>query len=219
MLAPIEQWERAVASVAPATADRRALRAIGRDLLGRLSEPHRRYHTTTHVLGVCAALDELHRAGELTSDQLAIAQLAGWFHDAIYAPAQVEPGANEQASASLVTDTLPAAGVADGDIARVRDLVLATASHALTSDRLTAAFHDADLWILSAPVARYAEYSAQVRQEYAHVPDPAFRAGRAAILRPLLLRESVYATATARARWEPRARANVASEIHRLTSA
>ena len=41
---------------------------------------------------------------------------------------------------------------------------------------------DADLAILAATPERYAEYAADVRREYAHVPDDLFRAGRAAVL-------------------------------------
>jgi predicted metal-dependent HD superfamily phosphohydrolase len=100
----------------------------------------------------------------------------------------------------------------------VHELVLATATHDLVADRLAAAFHDADLWILSAPAERYAAYTRQVREEYAAVPDEAFRAGRAGILRLFLDRESIYATDVARQRWEAAARANVAGELGRLSS-
>ena len=41
---------------------------------------------------------------------------------------------------------------------------------------------DADLAILARAADRYQDYAADVRREYAHVPDPAFRSGRAAIL-------------------------------------
>ena len=56
--------------------------------------------------------------------------------------------------------------------------------NAPAEDALTAAFHDADLWILSAPQERFDAYCAQVREEYAFVPQDAYRAGRTAVLRP-----------------------------------
>ena len=71
------------------------------------------------------------------------------------------------------------------------------------------ALSDADLAILAAPPERYAEYVAAVRREYAHVPDAAFRAGRAAILRDLLAKPHLFHTAYAREHWEATARANV----------
>ena len=75
---------------------------------------------------------------------------------------------------------------------------------------------DADLAILAATPERYAEYTADVRREYAHVPDDLFRPGRAAVLRDLLAKPSLFHTAHAREHWEARARANVEAELSRL---
>jgi predicted metal-dependent HD superfamily phosphohydrolase len=102
------------------------------------------------------------------------------------------------------------------DVEAVRDLVRATTDHDLAAGGLAAAFHDADLWILSAPAERYAEYTRQVREEYAAVPEDAFRTGRAAVLRPFLERDAVYATWPAREQWEERARENLAAELASL---
>ena len=77
---------------------------------------------------------------------------------------------------------------------------------------------DADLGILAADPARYASYAAGVRREHAHVPDADFAAGRAAILRDLLAKPTLFHTPTARSRWEHRARANVTREIEQLTA-
>ena len=85
--------------------------------------------------------------------------------------------------------------------------------HELTGTPLAGAFHDSDLWILSAPPGRYDEYTAQVREEYAAVPDDVFRAARASILRPFLDRETIYATEFARESWEDAARVNLAAEL------
>ncbi len=75
---------------------------------------------------------------------------------------------------------------------------------------------DADLAILAAPAERYAEYVADVRREYAHVPDDLFAAGRAAVLRELLAKPSLFHTRHAREHWEAPARANVEAELARL---
>ncbi|MFB9835232.1 metal-dependent phosphohydrolase, partial [Actinoallomurus acaciae] len=66
---------------------------------------------------------------------------------------------------------------------------------------------------------RYAAYAAAVREEYAAVPDEAFRAGRAEILRGLLALPALYRTAPARVRWEAAARHNVGTELMLLGSA
>src|SRR5262249_26786699 len=100
--------------------------------------------------------------------------------------------------------------------ARVRELVLATrhrAEPASADGRLTV---DVDLSILGAPPERFEEYEAQIRQEYAWVPDPAFRDARAKILREFLTRPSLYATDFFRKRLEARARSNIAGSLARL---
>ena len=56
-----------------------------------------------------------------------------------------------------------------------------------------------------------------MRREYAEVPDDAFAAGRAAVLRDLLDKPHLFHSPTARARWEERARANVTHELAALT--
>jgi len=214
MPALITWWTLDVAELAPA-AHNDAVQAIGEDLLRRLAEPHRRYHTTRHLVEVFWALEDLEQASVLSARDTVIGRLAGWFHDAVYDPA-AGGGANEAASADLAVRDLTALGVDRDDVERVRDLVLATTTHELATEGLSAAFHDADLWILSAPPERYADYTRQVREEYAAVPDDAFRAGRSAVLRPFLDREFVYATAPARERWEEAARANLAAELASL---
>ena len=86
----------------------------------------------------------------------------------------------------------------------------------LPSGGVAASVHDADLWILSAPAERFDDYCAQVRQEYAHVEAPAYRAGRSLILRSFLDREQIYATPLARREWTCAARSNVDRELARL---
>ncbi|MDR6862789.1 hypothetical protein [Phycicoccus sp. 3266] len=214
MPALITWWKLDLADLAPG-AHSDAVQAIGADLLGRWTEPHRRYHTTRHLVEVFWALEDLEQAGALEPREATLGRLVGWFHDAVYDPS-TPGGDNEQASADLAVRDLRALGLAEDDVDTVRDLVVATTSHDLPDSGLAAAFHDADLWILSAPPERYAQYTEQVREEYAAVPDEAFRAGRAAVLRPFLERDCVYATSFARDTWEERARQNLAGELRAL---
>src|SRR5262249_47085894 len=65
------------------------------------------------------------------------------------------------------------------------------------------------LSILGAPPARFQEYEAQVRSEYAWVPDEMFRSTRAEILKELLGRSHLYSTAYFQERYEARARRNL----------
>jgi len=205
-----------VASSAPvATVD-----DVGSDLLRRWHEPHRHYHAATHLAEVLTAVDALCAAGGVGAASRSVAALAAWFHDAVYG---VDPAApNEAESASLAARQLERLEVEPALTARVVTVVLDTASHDLPSaaaaDPARDVVHDADLWVLSAPVGRFDEYCTQVRAEYAHVPVALYATARTAVLRPFLVRDHVYRTPHARAEWEPSARENLARELTRLAS-
>jgi hypothetical protein len=131
--------------------------------------------------------------------------LAAYFHDAVYDP---RGSGNEQRSAVLAEQVLRPLGAPAGLTTEVVRLVRLTTAHdPAPDDHAGALLCDADLAVLAADGPRYAAYAADVRAEYAHVDDAAFRLGRSAVLRALLERPSLYATATGRGRWEARARA------------
>lgn len=218
MPALITSWTMDVRDIAPhAPADEVA--HVGAELLERWNEPGRRYHTTRHLVEMFSALEELEGAGEVDARQCSVARLAAWFHDAIYDPSAT-PGSNEADSAALARDTLEVLGFGDHDVHAVDRLIQLTASHdadgTAGTERLGAAFHDADLWILSAPQERFDGYCDQVREEYAHLPDPAYRQGRAAVLEPLAHRDTIYRTSRALDRWETPALINLGRELARL---
>ncbi|GGF56020.1 hypothetical protein GCM10011366_24910 [Ornithinimicrobium tianjinense] len=189
-------------------------------LLRGWGEPHRRYHTAEHLAEVLAALDELAGAGHLDVREALLARAVGWYHDLHYDPSAA-PGSNEHRSATMARDHLHALGVDDTLVGTVEDGVLMTATHEVrpggveggVGARVLDAVHDADLWILSAPSPRYAAYRAQVREEYAHVPDHLFRAGRAAVMGGFAGRERIYRTDHAHAAWTAQARVNLADEL------
>lgn len=200
-----------VAAAAPADTG-----AVARDLLSRLAEPHRRYHTSRHLVELFWALEELEEAGEVEARDAAVGRVAGWFHDAVYDVTGTRD--SEAASAALAVRSLPLLGFGTEDVDRVRELVLGTARHDLpVGDPLGAAFHDADLWILSADAARFDEYCQQVRQEYPAVPDAGYAAARTAVLGGFARREWIYATDHARTEWGERARLNLTRELRRLS--
>jgi predicted metal-dependent HD superfamily phosphohydrolase len=183
--------------------------ALGERLLDRWSEPHRRYHNLDHLAAVLAVVD---RYAGLARDADAV-RLAAWFHDAVYDP---RAGDNEERSAALAEAELagtPAAAAA----AEAARLVRLTAGHAVEpGDANGALLADADLAILAAAPADYDRYATAVRAEYAHVPDDAFRAGRAAVLEALAELPSLYRVVPARTEWEARARTNLARELRNL---
>lgn len=187
--------ERWLLTAGPGTAE------VGRALLARYDEPHRRYHNREHLTEVLAAV------GLLGGDRTV--QLAAWFHDAVYDPRRAD---NEERSAALAVAMLT--GSHDGRSAEVARLVSLTASHLpAPGDTRGDTLCDADLAILGAPDTRYQRYASEVRVEYGHVPDAEFARGRAAILRDLLARERLYRTAAGAGRWEAAARANLSREL------
>ena len=62
----------------------------------------------------------------------------------------------------------------------------------------------------------YAAYTKAVREEYAFVPDEAFREGRAAVLRHLLDLPRLFRTPYGTAHWESAARDNLTTELRLL---
>lgn len=176
-------------------------------LLAAYSDPARGYHDTRHLTEVLDRLDELAASGE-PFDPLPVV-LAAWFHDGVYGG-----GDDEERSARWAEQALPGLGLEPTVVAETVRLVRLTADHRPADDDAEGhALSDADLAILAAPAARYAEYAAAVRREHAAVPEADFRAGRAAILRDLLAKPRLFHTAHGRAHWEGPARANVEREL------
>ncbi|MFZ1285407.1 MAG: hypothetical protein WAR57_00015 [Candidatus Phosphoribacter sp.] len=219
MPALITWWTQDVVHLAPHSFED-AVVAAGSDLLARWNEPQRRYHRTTHLVEMFWALEELEDAGEIDVDSAALARVAAWFHDAVYDPG-AGAGANEADSGLLAGTVLRELELDDDQIATVVRLVLMTVDHAdgeCDDGPIDRAFHDADLWILSADDERFDDYCSDVRAEYAAVPGAAYRAARAQILRGFGAREQLYRTDYARSQWEPRARANLDRELDRLAA-
>lgn len=180
-------------------------------LLQAYGDAARGYHDQQHLAEVLDRLDELAAAGERFA-RLPVA-LAAWFHDAVYAGAPDD----EERSARSAANELSAAGVPSDVVAEVVRLVLVTAEHRPDDGDLDgAALSDADLGILAAEPARYAEYVASVRREYSRVGDDDFRAGRRAVLAALDEKPVLFHTAAARERWEDAARANLRRELDHL---
>ncbi|MFJ9181024.1 hypothetical protein [Streptomyces sp. NPDC102360] len=181
------------------------------NLLARWSEPQRRYHTVDHLTAVLDHIDVL----EEHADDAGLVRLAAWFHDAVYRPDRSE---NEERSAVLAERALAEAGLPDAQVAEVARLVRLTVTHDPAEDDANGeALCDADLAILAAPAPAYAAYTKAVREEYAFVPDEAFRDGRAGVLRQLLDLPRLFRTPHGRSHWESAARENLTAELDLLT--
>ncbi|MEU9654575.1 hypothetical protein AB0E00_37555 [Streptomyces sp. NPDC048110] len=181
------------------------------NLLARWQEPQRRYHTLAHLTAVLDHVDVLAEH----ADDVDVVRLAAWFHDAVYLPERPE---NEERSARLAERALPEAGVPAERTAEVARLVRLTVTHAPAGDdRDGQVLCDADLAILASPPSAYAAYTTAVREEYHFVPNAAFRAGRAAILRQLLDLPALFHTPHGQREWEATARHNLTGELEMLS--
>lgn len=185
-------------------------------------EPHRRYHTATHVMWVLRHVARLASAesnaatpdGSHPALDLPAIQLAALYHDIVYDPRAAD---NEARSAVLAERAAAELGWPPGRAQLVGRLVLATAGHHAT-DTNEAVLVDADLAILGAAPAEYQAYVHGVRTEYAHVTDPQWRTGRAAVLRGFVALPQLFNTDTMRTARESRARANIAAELAALAA-
>jgi len=172
------------------------------------SQPHRRYHDLAHlaaVLGIVGALP-----GPTDPDAV---RLAAWYHDVAYEPDRDD---NEQVSAERARAGLRGL-VPDERLDEVERLVLLTATHDPADDDVNGAvLCDADLAVLAGPPDAYAAYASAIREEYGHLTDDEFTAGRIAVLEHLLALPTLYRTPEAAGQWAERARANLTAELSLL---
>ena len=195
-------WIRAGASGDP--------EPLWRSLSARYEEPHRAYHTLRHI---AHCLDELESVRGLAEDPVAV-EMALWYHDAVYDPRAKD---NEEQSAGIAAQAAAAMGLPAAFGARVAGLILVSTHLSPPTDAAPRLFADIDLSILGQAEDAFDEYERQVRVEYSWVPEPAFRAGRSAILQSLLDRPSIYGTDFFREKYEAAARRNLSRSIARLT--
>lgn len=188
--------------------------ALKQELLKLYRGPDRHYHGASHIEAMLK-LFEAHK-GEFADPEAV--ETAIWFHDAIYDSRRND---NEAKSAELAAERL-AGSVGDERLKRIVALVLATATHEVpqSADEATrrdiALFLDLDLSVLGASPSAFDAYEAGVRREYAWVDEPAWRVGRAAVLKKFLDRPAIFQTKLFRERYEKTARENIARSIAAL---
>jgi predicted metal-dependent HD superfamily phosphohydrolase len=181
-------------------------------LTRQYSAPGRHYHNLRHVAEVLRLLE---RFGSGAADYDAL-RFAAWFHDAVY---DTRGNANEEESAALAERALGELSVPPVKVDLVRRLILATKGHETAGGPPDLGlFLDADLSILGADAETYLAYSEAIRDEYAWVPEAAYREGRAKVLTNFLRRGRLYYTEALAERLEARARRNLSDELRRLTT-
>jgi len=175
-------------------------------LIPRYAEPHRRYHTWSHI-GACFDAIE-----KISSDRSQEVALALFYHDAVYEPLSKD---NEARSAALLMDEGQRAGVDAAVLKKAYAMILATKHDAMPETEQACIVVDADLSILGAEDAIFDRYEDAIREEFGSVPDAAFAAGRLKVMQQFLQREEIFATERARDLWEARARKNLGRSLQR----
>lgn len=180
------------------------------ELVRAYGSPERGYHDLRHLTEVLARIEEIAGSGTVFDARPVL--LAAWFHDAVY---DGERDAEER-SAAWAERALPAY-VDEATVAETARLVRLTETHRPEDDDVNGwVLSDADLGVLASPPERYAEYVAQVREEYAHLPEEVFARGRLDVLTDLLAKPRLFHTPYGRAHWEAPARANAEAELAAL---
>jgi predicted metal-dependent HD superfamily phosphohydrolase len=175
-------------------------------LIAAYTGPGRHYHNLAHIEDCLAALARIDNLSERDRE---ILTEAIWWHDVVYDATRAD---NEELSAQLAEQHVRS------DIAKeVGRLIRLTKTHDVKAgDYLGAILISIDLSILGAEPARYDAYAAAIRQEFVHVPEPDYRAGRARVLGHFAARPVIFPDAAFAAKYDRQARANLARELASL---
>lgn len=176
------------------------------ELVAAYTAPGRHYHNLTHIEDCLGALA---RVENLSALEREILSAAIWWHDVVYDATRAD---NEELSARLAEQH------AREDLRQeVGRLIRLTKTHDVQpDDRLGAILISIDLSILGAEPARYDAYAAAIRQEFIHVPEADYRAGRTKVLGQFAGRPVIFPDADFAARYDRQARENLARELASL---
>jgi predicted metal-dependent HD superfamily phosphohydrolase len=170
----------------------------------------RYYHTLEHIANMLNLVQEF---SDSLKNPVAV-ELAVWLHDVIYDSRAKD---NEERSADFARELLTRLEAPIPLITETERLILLTKTHRTTpEDTDGLVLLDADLSILGAPAAEYERYAANIRQEYSHVPEELYRAGRLKVLHSFVERAHLFLTPALQARFEGQAKANLQLEILHL---
>jgi predicted metal-dependent HD superfamily phosphohydrolase len=177
------------------------------------SSPARFYHTLEHIQHVLETIEQMR---ELSLNLPAL-QFAAWFHDVIYNPKLKD---NEEKSAEYAEIVLSSLKIPQSIIIQVKNLILTTKTHTITSNHLidNKIFVDADLAIFGSTARAYQVYADSIRKEYSWVPEIEYRIARKQVLQSFIQRERIYLTAYCWINLEDNARQNLQFEISQLSS-
>ena len=143
------------------------------DVINLYHEPHRFYHTLTHIESV---LKHLHDAGLLRHDELFLAAV---FHDIIYNP---QSRTNEEDSADYFINAAKLSGLTQDQKVHIRQLILDTKTHKPTVP-LSEELIKADLAIFNASFDKLIAYEKSIFKEHQFVDYKEYKVKRIEVLK------------------------------------
>jgi predicted metal-dependent HD superfamily phosphohydrolase len=178
----------------------------------------RHYHNWAHIGWCLDILTAEFFEVEPLPEWFTRVELALWFHDCVYEPKRKD---NEERSAHVLVGAASLLGLDPKLAADAAFDVGLTTHHYIPSKANSHAVPtqwvlDLDLASLGFSSARFDENSAQIREEYAFVPEDAFKAGRKAALQGFFDRPRIYLTEECHKRFEGQARDNLQRSIAAL---
>ncbi|MDT3404974.1 adenylyltransferase/cytidyltransferase family protein [Mucilaginibacter terrae] len=142
------------------------------EVFERYNEPHRFYHTLTHIEDIYSQLKER----QLADNEALL--LATIYHDVIYNP---QSSTNEDDSAAYFKETFAGSDELKQEVCTI---ILDTKSHQSTTE-LSSIFCEIDLDILNRPLAQLMEYEQQIFKEFQFVDFTIYKAKRIEVLQSL----------------------------------
>lgn len=192
---------------------------IARDVVAASQGPNRHYHTYSHIAYVCHLLGECGRLGSSSHpfESTRVSLFFALFHDIVYDAQSFTNEEQSEAFAARYLTNMAGAWELDSVSELIRLSSIAPFEDELFwgSGQYAQVF-DADLAILGSWEEAYDQYAANIRKEFSFAPPQAFAVRRAAILRKILDRKTIYRTDWFRERFEEKARSNLTREIQSL---
>jgi len=168
------------------------------------AEPHRFYHTWTHIVH---GLNEM--IEEINADNINLLRLAYMYHDIVYIPCYEY---NEEASAAKLWVDGHHLGIDTKTLYVLRDLILVTDHKSPAKFRDHRLIADVDLTIFGQDYDTIKEYNNDIRKEYFWLPDMTYLLARIKILSRFVKKDNIFYTQYFRTKYEEIARNN----LHRL---
>ncbi|MGH8507601.1 MAG: HD domain-containing protein [Gammaproteobacteria bacterium] len=181
------------------------------DLSGHYAEPHRHYHTLTHIFHCLRQFD----AAKSLLEAPDAVEMAVWFHDVVHHP---EAPDNEQRSVELFEHAANSHFQQDL-VGKVGELILATTHQQAPHNHDEEVLCDIDFASFGSPWNEFLADSQALRIEQADTPDERFYSGKLKFLKAILERRTIFFTDFFRARYETSARNNIQRYIASLEAA